>query len=257
MKILVINGSPRKGKTHQITEVIKKRIKTLGNIEFEYLFLKDLNLEICRGCFTCIQKGEDLCPIKDDRKKIEQQIMKADGLILASPVYAFTVTSLMKNFFDRFAYLFHRPKYFHKNILVLSTTIAVGLKQTLKYLEKAGNWGFDEVHKLGVMNYPFLPDKLKLKIQVEINSVVDKFYHSLTSNKPCSPTLNDLIHFQVMRMLPVLSKEYWAADYEYYKDKMDLDYYYPVRINIFKKLLSKVIGYRINKSMHKTMTRNL
>jgi multimeric flavodoxin WrbA len=253
MKILAINGSHKKGKTHEVILQIEKKMKELGNFEFEYLFLKDVNLERCRGCFTCVPKGENLCPIKDDREKIGKQMLDADGIILASPVYAYNVTAVMKNFFDRFSFLFHRPCFFHKNILILSTTVAVGLRQTLNYLDKSGIWGFDKVHKLGVMNYPMLKDKIKKKTHVDINKTAENYYKSLTSKKPCSPTLINLIHFQVMRTLPKLSKEYWKADFEYYKDKMELDYYYPLKINPLKKIFSKIIFYWINKAMHNTI----
>lgn len=86
-------------------------MKELGNIEFNYLFLKDINLKRCVGCFSCLQKGKNLCPLKDDRDKVFQQIMDSDGVIFASPAYNFNVTSLMKNFIDRFAYLGHRPQF--------------------------------------------------------------------------------------------------------------------------------------------------
>jgi multimeric flavodoxin WrbA len=58
----------------------------LEKIEFEYLFLMDFNLEMCRGCFSCVKN--------------------------MSPVYCQNVTGLMKNFIDRLSYLFHRPRFF-------------------------------------------------------------------------------------------------------------------------------------------------
>jgi hypothetical protein len=41
----------------------------IGNVdlEFDYLFLKESNLEMCEGCFACIPRGEDKCPLKDSR----------------------------------------------------------------------------------------------------------------------------------------------------------------------------------------------
>jgi len=80
MKIRAIMGSPKgKGSGYSIVKMIEDRMKTIGDVEFEYLFLKDTNLKLCTGCYTCISKGEDKCPLKDDRAAIEQKLLAADG----------------------------------------------------------------------------------------------------------------------------------------------------------------------------------
>jgi len=87
MKVLVIIGSSHsKGNTYKITQQLEEKIKELGDVEFKYLFLKETNLEQCRGCFTCVTKGEHLCPIKDDRAKIEEQMLNSNGVMFVSPV---------------------------------------------------------------------------------------------------------------------------------------------------------------------------
>ncbi len=132
MKILAIMGSPRKkGNTYKVVQEIEERMKEMGDLEFEYLFLKDANLEPCRGCHTCLLKGEDLCPIDDDRPKIEEQILNSDGVILASPVYLFNVSALMKKFLDRFAYVCHRPRFFNQYLMSVSTAGGSGLMSSL------------------------------------------------------------------------------------------------------------------------------
>ncbi len=47
--------------------------------EFEYIFLKEANLKPCIGCYNCMAKGEDKCPLRDDRAAIEQKLLAADG----------------------------------------------------------------------------------------------------------------------------------------------------------------------------------
>jgi len=42
-------------------------MKKQGEVEFDYLFLRDQNLKLCKGCFVCVTRGENLCPLKDDR----------------------------------------------------------------------------------------------------------------------------------------------------------------------------------------------
>lgn len=110
MKVLAIMGSPKgKGSGYRVVQLVEKRMKELGHVDFEYLFLKDANLQPCKGCFVCVTKGEDRCPLKDDRERIQQQILESDGIILSTPGYVQNVSWLMKNFIDRFAYTNHRP----------------------------------------------------------------------------------------------------------------------------------------------------
>ncbi|HOI12433.1 MAG TPA: flavodoxin family protein [Methanoculleus sp.] len=106
MKILVIMGSPRKGNTYQAAQRIEEVMRSLGDVEFEYLMLRDVGLEPCRGCLTCFTWGEERCPVRDDAPAVGQKLSDADGVIFASPVYGLAVTGLMKTFIDRFSYLF-------------------------------------------------------------------------------------------------------------------------------------------------------
>ena len=56
MKVVVILGSHRKGNTLKLVNQVAETMQLLGNVEFTYLHLRDLNLKICKGCFQCIQK---------------------------------------------------------------------------------------------------------------------------------------------------------------------------------------------------------
>ena len=99
MKVLTIMGSPRKkGNTYKVTRMVEESMMKVGKVEFEYVFLKDLKLKTCLGCQACFNKGEDLCPLKDDRIMLEEKMHKADGIIFTSPNYVFNVSGLMKNF---------------------------------------------------------------------------------------------------------------------------------------------------------------
>ena len=73
-QVLAIIGSPRKmGNSYKIVKRIEERMRTLGDVEFNYLFLRDAHLELCRGCWSCLSVGDDRCPLKDDRKDIENR----------------------------------------------------------------------------------------------------------------------------------------------------------------------------------------
>lgn len=99
MKIIAICGSPRKGNTYSVLNAIKENFP---DIDVKILMLKDLNFKMCKGCYSCVLRGEEKCPLKDDRDMLIKEFTEADGIIFSSPVYSHMVSALMKNFFDRF-----------------------------------------------------------------------------------------------------------------------------------------------------------
>jgi multimeric flavodoxin WrbA len=163
VKILVIMGSPRNGNTWKASHRIEEYMKSRGPVEFEYLMLKDADISPCTGCFVCFFRGEEHCPNRDDAPGIEQNMHDADGVIFASPVYGMNVSGLMKVFIDRLSYIFHRPRFFDKKALLLTTAGAVGTKDVLKYLGlMARIWGFEVAARAGIVT-PFeqLPPGLR------------------------------------------------------------------------------------------------
>jgi len=263
MKVLVIVGSSRsKGNTYKITQQLEEKIKELGKVKFSYIFLKETNLEQCRGCFACVTKGEHLCPIKDDRVKIEAQMLNSDGVIFASPVYVFNVTALMKNFIDRFGYASHRPLFFNQSAMAVATSSGGGLKETLKYLESIIlSWGFNFTYKLGVITHPYLVHTPRYmdEIKNDIDKAARIFYNSLKTKEHKSPGLGELIQFRMMRIHAIDTKEYFTADYKYYKEKDLLDkskkYFIDTEINTFKNLFAGVVEKLIKRAMSKSITK--
>ena len=65
------------------------------------------------------------------------------------------VSGLFKVFVDRFAYIFHRPRFFDKKALLLTTTGAVGAVDVLKYLRLTAQvWGFEVAGEGGLITPP-------------------------------------------------------------------------------------------------------
>ena len=99
MKILSINGSRRKkGNTEFLLQSILDPAKKSG-VQTESIFLGDYNIDACTGCEGCKSSWE--CIINDDFAKLIKKIDAADGIVLASPTYWYSVTSDMKRFIDR------------------------------------------------------------------------------------------------------------------------------------------------------------
>jgi len=255
MKILAIMGSPRKGDSYQITKVFEEKLNALEKVEFKYLFLKEVNLEYCRGCCVCMAKGEDFCPAKDTTLKIREEMLNSDGVVFVSPVYAHQVTALMKNFVDHFSYVFHRPCFFDKVAMVISTTGGSGLKEVLSYLEMtARGWGFYVIHKLGVIApaFQYAPE-YRNKLMNEIDEVARKFFEAIKTKRRPSPDIYDLIFFRAIRLKIKHTQKYFPCDYRYWKEKgwIDKDYYTDTQINIFKKLYAWFVEKQIEKGIRK------
>jgi multimeric flavodoxin WrbA len=100
MKIVSIIGSPKgvEGNTGALLKIVLEGAKGKG-AETEIIAIKGQEVKPCKGCDTCHKKGS--CPQKDDYAMIKEKVMKADGLILATPNYISNVSAQMKAFLDR------------------------------------------------------------------------------------------------------------------------------------------------------------
>jgi multimeric flavodoxin WrbA len=247
MKVLAIIGSPKKGNSFRITQQVENRLKSYStndnsdklDLEFDYLFLNESNLEMCTGCFACIPYGEDKCPLKDSRADIEKRILASDGIILVSPVYSMNVPWLMKNFMDRFAYSLHRPVFVNQKLMLLVTAGDVGLKETLKALSNTLG-GINLVAKLAVKTPPY---KYRPKYEETIANAVEKaskkFYKSLKSGKPLLPRFINVLWFQAFKIQSEKTKHYLPADYNFYKDKEY--FFYETKVNPLKTFTAKLL----------------
>ncbi len=99
MKILGIEGSPRKdGNTEKLVRKVLAGAVEAG-AEMEFIKLADLKIEYCTGCGKCRATGE--CVVKDDMDKVVDAIQQSDVIMVGSPVYAWQVTGTTKVFMDR------------------------------------------------------------------------------------------------------------------------------------------------------------
>ena len=106
MKVIAINGSPRKdGNTHQALVMVGAELQAAG-IDFEILHVGYKLIHGCRACGKCAISKDEECSIKsDDINKWIQQIKVADGIIIGSPVYYSGIAGTMKCFLDRVFYV--------------------------------------------------------------------------------------------------------------------------------------------------------
>ncbi len=102
MKILVVNGSPRgaAGNTAVLTKAFVEGAEECGATS-ETVYLAQKRIEHCCGNFVCWLKTPGVCARQDDMAELLAKVRESDVLVYATPLYCFTVTSMMKAFMDR------------------------------------------------------------------------------------------------------------------------------------------------------------
>ncbi|MDM8554654.1 flavodoxin family protein [Desulfococcaceae bacterium HSG7] len=249
-QILTIIGSPRKGNTYRICQAFAEKVTKIDpTISFEYLFLKNEHIKMCRGCQLCLFKGAAKCPLKDDIPQISHKLKMADSFILAAPGYNQHVPGIMKNFIDRLSFNCHSPSLYGKNALIVTTVGGVGEKPTSKYLTLIATcWG---AHVAGALNvkidYQKNVDSYKAKTEKNITRLAQTYVKALASDEKPAPNYHDLLVFASLREETRFSphfRELWKQ-----MGWADSDYYYDAKINPISRLFARIMGFIIKREM--------
>ena len=102
MKVLMINGSPRKNGNTSIALAEMERIFQEEGIQVETVQLGTQDIRGCIACLSCKKKGE--CVFDDLVNQIAPQFEAADGLVIATPVYFASANGSLISFIDRLFY---------------------------------------------------------------------------------------------------------------------------------------------------------
>ena len=98
-KVLIISSTPRKGgNSDKLCDAFAEGAKEAGN-KVEKVRISDLKIGYCTGCYTCQKAGK--CAIKDDAQGVIDKMMAADVIVLASPVYFYSICAQLKALIDR------------------------------------------------------------------------------------------------------------------------------------------------------------
>jgi multimeric flavodoxin WrbA len=130
--VLVLSSSPRKGgNSDLLCDQFILGAQSLGH-HAEKIFLKDKDINYCTGCGTCFN-GDKPCPQKDDMAEVLQKMISADVIVLATPVYFYTMCAQMKTLIDRtcsrYTEINNKDFYF---ILTAADTSKPAMKRTLE-----------------------------------------------------------------------------------------------------------------------------
>lgn len=102
MKILVLNGSPKKERsdTLHITRAFLEGMTAEDRHEIQTIDVIDQHIEFCSGCLACMRNG-GICRRDDDMRAILEQILASDLLLFSFPLYCYGMPAMLKNLIDR------------------------------------------------------------------------------------------------------------------------------------------------------------
>jgi len=239
-------GSARTKHTYNAVVQFLNNLQSMGEFEVEVVRLGDYRLEVCRGCKLCIDKGEEHCPLEDDRDLLIGKMMASDGVILASPNYSFQVSALMKIFLDRLGFAFHRPRFFGKTFTSIVAQGIYGGDKIVEYLDFVGNGlGFGTVKGSCITTLEPMTEKQQHKTNRTLAKQARRYYARLEQQGHPAPTLFKLMLFRLSRTSMRLELDESYRDYTYYTEQgwFESDYYYPTRLGVLKQGAGKLFDW--------------
>jgi multimeric flavodoxin WrbA len=253
-KVTAFVGTASKKHTYHAVRELLDRLEALGGLETEIVALSDYRIETCRGCKVCFEKGEEFCPLKDDRDVLIEKMIESDGVVFASPNYSFQVSGMMKTFLDRLGFAFHRPRFHGKTFTSVVVQGIYGGRKIVKYLDFAGGGlGFDVVKGSCSTAFEPMTEKERLKRDKVLAKQSKRFHERLSRSSDPVPGLLEIMVFRMGRTSMRLELDETSRDYRYYSEHgwFDSDYYYPTRLGVLKRWagsLFDAIGARMSKA---------
>jgi multimeric flavodoxin WrbA len=181
---------------------------------------------------------------------ILDEMLSADGVLFESPVYVNTITSIMKNFIERVGYISHRPIFHDKFAMLMAVCGGFGADEANRYMDDIfSSFGFNIVSSVE-LRIGTKSEREKTYNRGLTTATFDTLISRIEKGERNSPSLRQLIMFEIFKLLAEKFPDTYQADYEYYKDKPEFPY--DGKISFFKKVMAK----RIAKSSVKEMMEN-
>jgi multimeric flavodoxin WrbA len=244
-KVTVFVGSPRRsGATWRAARKFLDKLESVAvargqvGIRGEIVVLGDYKLGLCRGCKLCCSRGEELCPLKDDRDALIEKMEGSDGVVFASPNYSFQVPAAMKLFLDRLGFLFHRPRFHGKAFTSIVVQAIFRGGQIVKYLDfLGGGMGFQVVKGSCSRTLEPMNGKAQARMEKTLEEQGRRFHAQLLRPTHPAPSLLGLMVFRMARTNARLNLGEAMRDHTFFRDGglFQSDYYYPTRLGPFKK----------------------
>jgi multimeric flavodoxin WrbA len=221
MKIVAINGSGTgaAGSTGQTLTGVVEGARAAG-AEVETFLLTNLTISPCKGCHTCQKTGQ--CIINDDYQKVSEAMLKADGLVIASPNYISNVSASIKALLDRsFSILFHCQAMRGKYGAVVVASAGPVYQQVEDYLlHVTGTMGCWNVGSLVVASAQMGITDEHEKTLEDAKDLGRRLVEAIKT-KQCFPEQEEQreLAFETMRWLVETQKDTSPHEYEYWQQR--------------------------------------
>ncbi len=124
MNVLALQASPRReGNTATLARAFLEGLEAAGAQQVREVFLDGLDIRACTACDACLET-ERFCVFEDDMQPLYRQFIEADLVVLASPVYWWSISAQLKVFIDRLYGLNfggHPERYRGKKLVLVFT----------------------------------------------------------------------------------------------------------------------------------------
>lgn len=149
-KVLVISASPRRGGNSDILcDEFIRGAKESGN-EIEKVFLRDRKINYCMGCGAC--NNTHKCVQNDDMADILDKMVNYDVIVMATPVYFYTMDGQLKTLIDRtvprYEEISDKDFYF---IVTAADTDKAALERTIEGLRGFTDECLTNPHEKGII----------------------------------------------------------------------------------------------------------
>ena len=255
-RILIIVAGLRHGWTKKTAETVTELLLKSGEFECDRITLREGQINPCKGCALCLERGEDACRFHDDEARmILDKMLQADGIVTVTPNYSLQVPVLLKTLYERLAFVFHRPRLFGKVSLAIVVQGVYGGKKIVKYIaDLMSFWGCSTT-KGAVVGGALYPNSKLSESVIEKNSAavskaLDAFQEAVVHYRERKPTFFRLAIFRMTRSSMKHSEEALPADKNYYSSMgwMESGYYIGIKIGIIKRIFGALVD-RIIRSM--------
>ncbi len=205
MKILVINGTEQTGCTFHLKECFLQPLCE-GNEITEFYLPKDLP-HFCTGCKTCFMQSADKCPHAAQTMRIWNEVLTADLLVFAFPVYVSGIPAQLKALLDHFAchHMVHQPdkRLFTKRALILSQSKQSSNRVAQKEVKSSLVWlGVPEIEMIGFAlkdsyTWDDLPQKRREEFEKKLHNLAQKYH----TEKPAKQSVKVKMLYAISRAM--------------------------------------------------------
>ena len=118
-KILILSGNPRKGGNSDVLcDAFSQGAMGAGHT-IEKIYVHEQKIGFCKACYACKKNG--VCAQKDDMGVILEKMVRADAIVLATPVYYYAMNGQMKTLIDRTLPRYYTDKISDKDFYFIAT----------------------------------------------------------------------------------------------------------------------------------------